>query len=152
LTLFLGEGNPLRYERLSLYRVTLPEPVSEAHHAWEVTVDLGFVARRWTPRRFEPESWLSSRDARLGGRPEHVAGNRCMYVELVASAAATLTLRNTRSGTAFLFDLADVEPGKELVPRNSSDSSARVEVVEREKTWLHGAVIDRSTQRPTPVR
>jgi hypothetical protein len=28
LTLFHGSGNPLRYERLTLYRITLPEPVA----------------------------------------------------------------------------------------------------------------------------
>ncbi|HXP11855.1 MAG TPA: hypothetical protein VN828_25330, partial [Acidobacteriaceae bacterium] len=49
LTLFLGQGNPLRYERLATYRITLPEPVGQEDERWKVTVDLGVVARKWFP-------------------------------------------------------------------------------------------------------
>ena len=152
VTLFLGPGNPLRYNRLTTYRITLPEPVGEERERWELDVDLGVVARKWHPARFEPESWLRSPDPGLGSHAEPIPGNRYLYAELTASSAATLRLRDTKSGTSYTFDLDRAEPGKELAPRNSPMTSARVEILERERVWLHGQVIDRVTQRPTPVR
>lgn len=152
LTLFLGQGNPLRYERLATFRVTLPEPVGQEEERWKVTVDLGVVARKWFPSRFEPESWLRSPDAGLGSRAEHVTDNRYLYAEITASSAATLWLHDAKSGTSYAFDLDGAEPGKELAPRSSATTTARVEILEREKVWLHGQVIDRATGRPAPVR
>ena len=152
LTLFLGQGNPLRYERLATYRITLPEPAGEEDERWDITADLGVVARKWFPDRFEPESWLRSPDPGLGSRIQLIPGNRHLYVEVTASSAATLWLRDTKSGTSYAFDLDGAEPGKELAPRNSPATGTRVEILEREKVWLRGQVIDRATQRPTPVR
>ncbi len=152
LTLFLGRGNPLRYERLATYRVTLPEPASQEDKRWKVAVDLGVVARKWFPGRFEPESWLHSPDAGLGSRAEQVTGNRYLFAEVTASSAATLWLHDTESGLSYAFDLDGAEPGKELAPRNSAATTARVEILEREKVWLRGQVIDRATGRPSPVR
>jgi len=152
LTLFQGQGNPLRYERLATYRITLPEPAGEEPNRWKVDVDLGVVARTWFPSRFEPESWLAASDAGLGARAEQVPGNRYLFAELTASSAATLWLRDTKSGTAYAFDLGGAEAGKELEPRSSTPTPARVEILEREKVWLHGQVVDRATQRPTAVR
>ena len=53
---------------------------------------------------------------------------------------------------SYAFDLDGAEPGKELAPRSSATTTARVEILERETVWLHGQVIDRSTGRPAPVR
>ena len=152
LTLFLGQGNPLRYERLATYRITLPEPAGEEDERWDITADLGVVARKWFPDRFEPESWLRSPDPGLGSRIQLIPGNRHLYVEVTASSAATLWLRDTKSGVSYAFDLDAAKPGSELAPRGSTATSARVEVLEREKVWLHGQVIDQATGRPTPVR
>ncbi len=152
LTLFLGRGNPLRYERLATYRITLPEPTSQEDERWRVAVDLGVVARKWFPDRFEPESWLRSPDAGLGSRAEQVTDNHYLYAEITASSAATLWLHDAKSGTSYTFDLDGAETGKELAPRSSATTSARVEILEREKVWLRGQVIDRATGRPAPVR
>ncbi|PYV24915.1 MAG: hypothetical protein DMG27_11670 [Acidobacteria bacterium] len=151
LTLFLGRGNPLRYERLTTYRITLPGPASEEER-WELAADLGVVARKWFPTRFEPESWLKAPDPGLGSRAQQIPGNRYLYAEITASSAATLWLRDTKSGVSYAFDLDAAKPGSELAPRGSTATSARVEVLEREKVWLHGQVIDQATGRPTPVR
>jgi hypothetical protein len=152
LTLFLGRGNPLRYERLSTYRITLPEPASEEDKRWDVAVDLGVVARKWFPVPFEPESWLKAPDPGLGSRAQQVPGNRYLYVEITASSAATLWLRDMKSGVRYAFDLDDAKPGRELAPRNSPAAHTRIEILESQKVWLHGQVIDRATGRPTPVR
>jgi hypothetical protein len=65
LTLFRGQENPLRFERLCLYRLTLPEPVGEPGR-WRVEIDLGIVGRTFSPPEFSPAEWLQSPDAGLG--------------------------------------------------------------------------------------
>lgn len=152
LTLFHGKENPLRYERLATYRITLPEPAGDKPDRWKVDVDLGVIARTWFPTRFEPEPWLTASDAGLGARAEQVPGNRCLYAEVTASSEATLWLHDTQSGTAYAFDLSGAETGKDLQPRNSAPPGTRAEILGRDRVWLHGQVVDSATQRPTPVR
>ena len=38
---------------------------------------------------------------------------------------------------SYAFDLDGAEPGRELAPRSSPTTTARVEILEREKVW-HG--------------
>ena len=52
LTLFHGRENPLRYERLRLFRLTLPEAAADIAR-WRLDVDLGVVARSFLPSEFE---------------------------------------------------------------------------------------------------
>jgi hypothetical protein len=149
LTLFHGLANPLRYERLCLYRITLPEPTAEEKGRWEVGADIGVVARTYVLNEFSPEAWLTAANAGLGERAEPVRGARHLYAEVTASSDATLTLRDTKTGKQYEFDLSQVAPGRELEAR---PRGARLEVLEREKVWLHGQVLDAVTHRPTPVR
>jgi hypothetical protein len=146
ITLFHGREDPLRYERLSLYRISLPEGEEKAQ--WEVTVDLGVVARTYQLPAFEPAAWLSSPAIGLGDR-RTPARERYLYAEVSASPGATLTLRNARTGSRFEFDLSRLLPGQDL---DAAARGARVEILERDKAWVHGKVIDTSTGRPTPVR
>jgi hypothetical protein len=149
LTLFRGRESPLRYERLRLYRITLPEAAAGEEGRFTVEVDLGIVARSWAPRRFEPEAWLRAPHAGLGERSEPIAGGRHLYAEVTASAEATLVLADTKSWRRYAFDLGQVSPGKELEAR---PAGARVEVLERDKAWVQGRVLDAATRQPTPVR
>ena len=55
----------------------------------------------------------------------------------------------SRDGKKYEFELGEVVPGRDLEAR---PSGARVEILEAEKTWLHGKVVDAATGRPTPVR
>ena len=152
LTLFHGKANPLRYERLTTYQITLPESADDAPDRWKVEVDLGVIARMWYPTRFEPEAWLAAPDAGLGARAQKAPSNRHVYVDLTASAGATLWLVDAKSDTKYAFDLSGAEAGEELQPRSSGPPGTRVEIPERGKVWLHGKVVDHATQRPTPVR
>jgi hypothetical protein len=145
LTLFHGRENPLRYERLTLYQITLPK--AGAMDRWETDVDLGVVARMYTLADFRPESWLVGPDAGLGERTQ--PAGPYLYVEVSASPAARLSLRNTATGASYEFDLSKVVPGEELA---AWPGGARITVLEREKVWLQGRVIDSATRRPTPVR
>ncbi|PYV10028.1 MAG: hypothetical protein DMG23_09035 [Acidobacteria bacterium] len=147
MTLFHGRGNPLRYERLSLYRISLPEASGEDR--WKVDVDLGVVARTYLLSNFDPSSWLTAAGAGLGQHAERNGSARHLYVELAASPEATLILRDTETREEFEFDLGQVVSGSELSARSRG---ASIEILEREKVWLHGQVLDATTHRPTPVR
>jgi len=149
LTLFTGQENPLRYERLSLYRITLPEAAAEDKRRWKLEVDLGVVARSYSLSEFEAEGWLVAPDKGLGSRDKRVQKGRYLYAEVTASSEATIVLTDTKSGKQFAFDLNHIEPGRELEARLSG---SRIEILEQDKVWLHGRVVDASTQRPTPVR
>ena len=150
LTTFSGRENPLRYERLNLYRITLPEATAEEKDRWKVEVDLGVVARQYVLPEFDSAAWLASPSKGLGGRNKPVKGARHLYAEVTASSEATLRLIDSKAPPPpYEFDLGQVVPGKELEARHGS---ARVEILEKEKTWLHGQVLDAGTGKPTPVR
>jgi hypothetical protein len=149
LTLYHGPENPLRHDRLSLYRITLPEPAAEAEKRWGVDVDLGVVARTFALSAFDPEAWLSTPRKGLGEANEPARDLHYLYVELTASPGATLTLADARTHKKYEFDLRSVVPDKELQAR---PVGAVVEILEAEKVWLHGRVVDAATGQPTPVR
>jgi hypothetical protein len=88
ITIYHGREDPLRYERLSLYRLTLPKEEGQ----WEVGVDLGTVARTYQLPPFEGKRWLSSTGVGLGEPTVPVEGSRYLYAEVSASPDATLTL------------------------------------------------------------
>jgi len=148
LTLFHGRDNPLRSLPLALYRLTLPDSLDDMTR-WEVSVDLGVVARAFALPEFAPEKWLLEPGKSLGGRDKRVPGNRYLYVEVAANADATLYVRDTRRNLQYEFELGNVIPGKELEARSGS---ARVEVLQPRKVWAHAQVIDKEMGKPTPAR
>ena len=85
LTLFRGHENPLRYERLSVYRITLPEAAAEETERWKVSVDLGIAARTYPLADFEPDAWLTAPGAGLGERCKPVHAGRYLLAEVTAS-------------------------------------------------------------------
>ena len=149
ITLFHGREHPLRFEPLALYRFTLPEATDAPEEGWKVKVDLGIVGRTYAGPSFEPEAWLGSSRVGLGEPAVAQRAVRHLYAEVVASRAATLVLTETKSGTSYQFDLAELEAGKEL---EGKPSGARVEILEPQKAWLHARVLDAATRHPTPVR
>ena len=106
ITLFNGSENPLRYERLALYRITLPGSTQgEERDRWQAQVDLGVVARVYKVSDFEPDTWLKS-PAIAVGEPRKLERNaRYLYVEVTASAEATLTLHDKTTGANYALDL-----------------------------------------------
>jgi hypothetical protein len=149
LTLFNGRENPLRYERLSLVRITLPEAAGEEKERWKVEVDLGVVARAYTLPQFGADDWLAAPGKGLGERLKPLKGARYLYAEVTASCEATLTLSDARTRNRYQFNLNQMAPGKEL---EAQPAGAKVEILEHEKVWLHGEVVDVATGKPTPVR
>jgi hypothetical protein len=171
LTLYHGRENPLRVEPLSVYRITLPEASVDAESRWKLEVDLGAVTRTFALGKFNPDSWLAEpgisvigewdnpvRTLHEGGIPIislpngkalFPQGPQHLYVELTANPDATLLLRDTKTGAIYEFDLAQLVTGKEL---EGKPAAARIEIIERERTWVRGKVVDSATGRPTPVR
>jgi hypothetical protein len=151
LTLYHGRENPLRYDRLSLYRITLPAAtdIAASPARWDVRVDLGVVARVFQLPVFEPEAWLASPAAGLGESRGLGRGAGFLYAEVSASPEATLTLRDAETGPRYEFDLGKASPGGEPEARIPG---ARVEVLEREKVWLQGRIVDAATDQPAAVR
>jgi hypothetical protein len=149
VTLFHGKENPLRTERMCLYRITLPEPYSGNSDKWDIDIDLGVVTRRYAFGEFNPDRWLRAPDAGLGRRAAPADGTHYLYAELAASSDATLSLADDQSGTRYEFNLAEAADGKEVQARLGG---ARVQLLERDKVWLHCRVLDSGTHQPTPVR
>ncbi len=137
LSLYHGRENPLRYERLALYRITLPEAAGAER--WDVSVDLGVVARCYQLARFEPEKWLEDKRYALG--QQEAPDARFLYAEVTASREATLTLEDKQSHRQWTFDVASAEA-----------SSGRVEFLERRKSWVHVRLLDDVAGKPTPAR
>jgi hypothetical protein len=149
LTLFHGDGHPLRRERRALYRITLPSATAEQPNRWKVAVDLGVVVRTYVLPPFDAEGWVRADGAGFGERSERPNSATQLFAEVAASPDATLEVRDTTSGTRYEFDLIRAVPGREIVARQGG---SRIEVLEREKTWIHGQVVDSATGRPTPAR
>lgn len=149
VTLFHETTSPLRRERLSLYRFTLPEAAAEDEERWKVTVDLGVVARTFVLSDFNGGEWLGSPEAGLGERFEPIYGGRYVYAEITASQAATISLHDLRQKKNYDFKLDQVVPDREL---EAQPGGARMEILEPNKTWVHAKVLDATSGRPTPVR
>ena len=149
LTLFHGQESPLRLERLTLYRLSLPEASGEDRERWRVSVDLGVVARIQVLEDFDPEAWLSAPSKGLGESAPASRPVRNLFVEVAASPDATLSLYDSRTGQRYDFELRRAVPGHEM---EGKPAGARIEILEGEKVWLHGETVDAATQRPVPVR
>ena len=102
------------------------------------------VARSFVLPEFDGNAWLSAPVKGLGGRSRPLKGARHLYAEVTASSEATLILSDARTGKRYEFDLGQATAGKELEARSAG---ARVEILEQEKVWLHGQVIDAGMKR-----
>ena len=149
LTLYHRPEFPFRYERLAVYRITLPEADREAVKRWNVSVDLGVVARKYVLPDFQEARWLASPAAGLGERATDGASARHLYVEVTASPAATLTLQDSKTRRQYEFELGSVQSGQEVA---AQPSGSRIELLTRDKQWVHGRILDSETHQPTPVR
>lgn len=149
VTLYHRPDFPFRYERRSLYRLTLPEAAAEDADRWKLDVDLGIVMSTFALPDFSPKDWLASPAAGLGEAAKPPSGARYLYAEIAASLGATLTLEDHKTGQKHEFELGRLKPGEELA---ATPAGSRIELVVRDKQWIHGRVLDSATHKPTPVR
>lgn len=139
LTLCHHTAYPLRFEARAIYRIVLPEAPPVELDRWQVDVDLGEVGRTFVLPDFHPDAWLDSPAAGLGEREERATSAPYLYVEVSANSNATLTLRDSKSGNRWAFDLSAVVPGKELAAAGRRET---IEIVEQGRRWIHCRVID----------
>lgn len=150
LTLCHLPQHPLRYERLSTYRLTLPDTIATDFDRWKIEIDLGVIARQYTLPAFDADSWRESVWAGLGeSRAAAAPDARFRYLEIAASAAATLSVTDLRTRTVYGFDLSHLDPG---IPSEAKPDGGRLEVLDRRKVWIRGRTMDKATGRPTPAR
>jgi hypothetical protein len=149
MTLYHGQGHPLRSEPRAVYRITLPEAAAKDESRWRVEVDLGTVARTYILPDFDPEAWLAAPAKGLGERVSVNSRARYLYAEVVASLGATLRLNDSKAGKHYAFDLARVVPGNEL---QATDGGGAIEIIEQGRKWVHFQVLDGESKQPTPVR
>src|SRR5205807_9802011 len=84
VTLFHGQNHPHKLERLSVYRITLPEAAADTAERWKLDIDLGVVARIYALGTFDHEAWLRSPAPGLGGHAPDTKGGSYLYAELAA--------------------------------------------------------------------
>jgi hypothetical protein len=149
LTLYHHPAYPLRFEPRAIYRIALPEVPPVELDRWQVDVDLGEIGRTFALPDFHPEAWLDSPAAGLGEWEAPSTSAPYLYVEVTANTGATLTLRDSKTGNRWAFDLSKVVPGTELTAEGGGGT---IEIVEHGRRWIHCRVIDPDTQKPTPVR
>ncbi len=149
MTVFNGKENPLRYQRLSIYRVTLPEPLVDNQDRWSLDVDLGVIVRTYMLPNFDPKKWLASARMGIGERERKDPDVKHLYIEIAASSDATLLLFDQKTSKQYSFDLIQVIPGQEM---EAKPQGARIEFLEPKKSSLQVQVLDSSTHQPTPVR
>ncbi len=141
MTLYHGRLHPLQYERLQLYRFSLPEGASASAGDW---------GRQRGPGRRRAQvhaARLLSRCVAPFARSPRESNTRAAEPALPVRrdhriSEATLILRERATGHAAEFALSET----------SRFARARVELLHAHKTWLHGKVVDRATLRPTPAR
>ncbi len=147
-TLFHGKDHPLRYERLAPIRVELPQGTIYEEHRWTAAVDLGEIARTYPQPAFYANRWLASPVRGLG----ETAGPESQdhfVIELAASRDATLAIEDKKTGRRYEFAMRQVYESHETAAKSGA---AGIQFLERQKTWLHGKVIDHESGQPTPVR
>ena len=135
MTLFQGKENPLRYERLHVYRVTLPEASANPTERWKLDVDLGVVARTYKLEQFEAEKWLAEPTKGLGKMADPEKPSPYLYAEITASSEATLAVVDSKTSKRYEFDLGKASADRELEARASG---VRIKVLEPRKdlgTW-----------------
>ncbi|MFB3902431.1 MAG: CehA/McbA family metallohydrolase [Acidobacteriota bacterium] len=148
LTLCLLAQHPLRYQRLSTYRLTLPDESAEDLDRWTLDIDLGVIARQYVLPAHDPASWMESKWAGLGESKGKRAGHTGFrYLEIAASEAASLAVTDRTTGAVRTFDLSGLDPGTSSVAKDGG----RLEVLDRQKVWVRGRILDEKG-RPTPAR
>jgi len=147
VTLYDGPGHPLRHLPRRIYHLLLPREAKATPAELSATLDMGYVTRLYAVPAKIDEEWLKADDAGLGlPRPE---GKPKREFLLHATGAEGATLLVTSGKHEYRMSLADALAKGEA---QAAEVGARLRLLHPRTTWLHVAVIDDSTGRPTPTR
>jgi hypothetical protein len=146
VTLYNGPGHPLRHIPRRLYKLVLPAAFADADV--RVEMDMGIITRTWAVPCRVDDSWLVSPESGLGAPKAEPQASNEFLIEATGALGATLSVKAGRKKRRSLdFGKAFLE-GK----ASTKDGSARIELLDGRKTWVHVTVTDTSTGKPTPTR
>jgi len=143
VTLYRGRNHPLRHLPRRTYRVTLQD---EARKVVKAEVDLGTVTRIEHTDGPRDETWLDDPSVATMRRNAPPPEGEDL-IEAVGAEDATLTVRLEGKKKPLSFSLGQAFRGG-----TSTLKKGTLEVLGRERQWMHVRVIDRSTGKPSPAR
>ena len=136
ITVFDGQDHPLRHQPLETVQIDVNGKSSDD---LDVNVDLGIIARQQDIQSFDGEAWLAHPVKGWGeseDEPQTVAS-----IDVTASADATLSV-----------DGQDIDVRSLLETGEATNGNLSAKVLTSERTWVHGKIIDSSTDKPTAAR
>ena len=139
MTLFHRPEHPLQRAPLRRFGIQLTGPSEDWRKQWQISVDLGVVARVYPALEFNTREWLENPYQGLGEPAPDFSKTNRLIAEVTASPASTLTLEDKLAGKRFSYDLADA-----LQPE--------VRVLEPAAAWVHCRIVDKETGKPCAAR
>lgn len=136
LTLFSGDGHPLRRRQLLPLLVTSADPDGPS---LPISVDLGTIARRFPVSPVDVGPWLTG-DGGFGSPPANATGSE--IIEVTAAQGAFLTVGGNS------IALSGVLAGEQL----RSAIGPRITPLPRADVTIKVSVVDASTGSAVPVR
>lgn len=137
--------NPLAWEPLRPVRLTLANPeVADRPFDLAVEVDRGVSTYTYPLPRAAAETFTA--DPMAGWGQEYSNHNSPAYVQIAASPSATLRVRSGKN------EIAALRWGDVLAHGAAATETARIELVENGKNWVHVTVVDDESGQPIPCR
>jgi len=145
ITLSDLEEDPFGREPRQPLKITLLSPErAERPFNLSVEVDRGVATYPYPLPAGTPQEFLE--DAFRGWGQPYQGRSSPAYVEVAAQPSATVRLRQGEE------ELVRVSWGELLERKVVETETARLEVVNRGKNWVHVTVLDEATGRPVPCR
>jgi len=141
ITLFTGSQHPLRHERLETLALELPAGLAADEAISGAKIDLGVIARRYQIQQFDAAKWISEPVKGRGEAPDDRRFTPAL--DVAASRDATLVVGGEEIPMKAAYE------GR-IAASKAKEISARI--LSREKTWVHGRIVDAATGKPIPAR
>jgi len=142
ITLYRGAGHPLRHLPRRTYRIKTPAGPPKVEQA---QVDLGVVNRIERTSSPRGKRWLDSKVAGTRAPDPDRGGEDLLEVTAAEDATLSVKLQGRKNRVSFSIGEA-FHRGKSVSGKSS------LEVLGKQRQWVHVKVIDGSTGKPTPVR
>ncbi|MGQ9632390.1 MAG: CehA/McbA family metallohydrolase [bacterium] len=143
ITLYYGGGHPLRHRQLETLRIALPREEKALPEEVQATIDLGIIARKYALPSFDPQAWLEELIQGWGEEKKPDEPSSELFLDVTAADGATLNVAGHEVEMKEVYERGGAKSG---------DGKARVELLTPRRTWVHVAVEDATTGKPTPVR
>jgi len=142
LTLYQGSAHPLRHLPRRTYRINAPAGPPKVE---EAEVDLGVVNRIEQTAGPRGKRWLDSKVAGTRAQDPERGGEDLLEVTAAEDATLSVKLEGRKNPISFSV-------GEAFNKGKSASGKATLEVLGKQRQWVHVKVIDTSTGKPTPTR